>query len=109
MLLAQGAVAAGAVVHHIKRGGISQVRFDTETKLSPLAPDDTAKPETLALISAICEAGLTAGCSVQSFDWRSLQLVQREAPETRTTCATAQQCWLDKVSPASTAPDAPAP
>lgn len=95
----------------VKSAGNSVVQFDIETKLSPLAPDDTATPETLAraLISAIREAGLTARCTVQSFDWRTLQLVQREAPEIRTAYLTAQQPWLDNVSPAAAAPDAPSP
>ena len=95
----------------VQRAGNRQVRFDIETKLSPLAPDDTATPEVLAraLISAIREAGLATRCTVQSFDWRTLQIVQREAPEIRTAYLTAQQRWLDNVSPLATAPDAPSP
>ena len=95
----------------VQRAGNQQVRFDIETKLSPLAPADTATPEILAraLISAIREAGLTSRCTVQSFDWRTLQIVQREAPEIRTAYLTAQQPGLDNLRPPADAPDAASP
>jgi glycerophosphoryl diester phosphodiesterase len=83
----------------VRRSGNTEVRFDIETKLSPLAPDDTLPPEAFArtLITAIREAGMAARCSVQSFDWRTLQVVQREAPEITTVYLTAQQRWMDTI------------
>lgn len=83
-----------------RRAGNEAVRFSIETKLSPLAPDDTPAPEPFAraLVGAIREAGLAARCTVQSFDWRTLQVVQREAPEIATVYLTAQQRWLDNVA-----------
>ena len=35
--------------------------------------------------------------SILSFDWRTLQIVQREAPEIATVYLTAQQRWLDNI------------
>ena len=85
----------------VQHSGNTAVRFDIETKLSPLAPDDTASPEALtrALVAEIRSAGLAARCTIQSFDWRSLQWVQREAPEIATAYLTARQRWLDNVAP----------
>jgi glycerophosphoryl diester phosphodiesterase len=39
--------------------------------------------------------------SIQSFDWRTLKIVQAEAPEIPTVYLTAQQKWLDNVAPGS--------
>ena len=84
----------------VQRSGNSAVRFDIETKISPLAPGDTATPEVMAraLIGEIRRAGLADRCTIQSFDWRTLQVVQREAPEIATAYLTAQQSWLNNVA-----------
>ena len=68
------------------KAGNSAVRFNIETKLSPLAPAETLDPETFAraLVDEIRAAGAAARTSVQSFDWRTLQVVQRDAPEIAT-------------------------
>lgn len=66
----------------VKALGANTVRFNIETKLDPREPDSTASPEamTQALLKVIREAGMTARVSIQSFDWRSLQLVQQLQP-----------------------------
>lgn len=66
----------------VRRSGNTQVRFAIETKISPLAPQHTLAPEpyTKAVLKAIQDAGMAARSSVLSFDWRTLQLVQRDAP-----------------------------
>ena len=89
----------------VKKSGNTEVRLSLETKLSPLAPDDTASPEPFAraLIAAVRAAGLAQRTIVQSFDWRTLKVVQREAPEITTACLTAQQRWLDNVAAGSEA------
>ena len=83
----------------VKKSGNTSVRFALETKLTPMAPDDTMAPEPFAraLIKAIREAGMAERSQVLSFDWRTLQIVQREAPEIATVYLTAQQRWLDNV------------
>ena len=83
----------------VKRAGDPKLRLALETKLNPNAPDDTAAPEPFAraLIAAVRDAGLASRTSILSFDWRTLQLIQREAPEIPTVYLTARQRWLDNV------------
>jgi glycerophosphoryl diester phosphodiesterase len=83
----------------VKRAGNPQLRLALETKLNPNAPDDTAAPEPFAraLVAAVRDAGLATRTSILSFDWRTLQIIQREAPEIPTVYLTARQRWLDNV------------
>ena len=83
----------------VKRAGDPKLRLALETKLNPLAPDDTAAPEPFAraLVAAVRDAGLATRTSILSFDWRTLQVIQREAPEIPTVYLTARQRWLDNV------------
>ena len=92
----------------VRRSGNEIVRFDIETKVSPLAPADTLAPEPFAraLIAAIREAGMASRSTIQSFDRRTLQLVQREAPDIATVYLSAQQPWLDNIG-AGSATDSP--
>lgn len=59
------------------------VHFNIETKIVPEAPDETLPPQAFAeaLLLAIRKAGVAHRTTVQSFDWRTLQVVEREAPE----------------------------
>lgn len=90
----------------VKRAGNPALRLALETKLNPLAPDDTAAPEPFAraLVAAVRDAGLASRVSILSFDWRTLQLIQREAPEVTTVYLTARQRWLDNVGPGPASP-----
>jgi glycerophosphoryl diester phosphodiesterase len=74
----------------VRKAGAGAVRFNVETKISPLAADDTADPESFAtaLVAALHETGLAGRASIQSFDWRTLKVVQRIAPEIPTVCLT---------------------
>jgi len=76
-----------------------EVRFNIETKLSPLEPDETVGPEEFAraLIKVVRENGMAARTTVQSFDWRTLAVVQKEAPEIQTSYLTSQQQSLDNI------------
>lgn len=69
-----------------RRAHNDEVRFNIETKLSPLAPEETAGPEEFAraLIAAVRAAGVERRTIIQSFDWRTLAIAQREAPEIAT-------------------------
>jgi glycerophosphoryl diester phosphodiesterase len=62
------------------------VRFNIETKLLPSHPDETVGPETFAraLVAEIGEAGLEPRTTIQSFDYRTLKIVEREAPAIQT-------------------------
>lgn len=75
-----------------RRAGNHTVRFNIETKLSPQAPDETLPPEAYAraLVAEIRNAGMGARATIQSFDWRTLAVVQAEAPEIATVHLTAQ-------------------
>lgn len=77
----------------------ADVRFNIETKINPLKPANTADPEAFvtALLLAVEKSGLKQQVTIQSFDWRTLQLVQERAPELDTVYLTAQQNWLDNV------------
>lgn len=76
-----------------EKRGARDVRFNIETKISPNAPNETIAPEPFvrALIAEIRKAGLTSRATIQSFDWRTLQITQREAPEIVTVYLTSQQ------------------
>jgi glycerophosphoryl diester phosphodiesterase len=69
------------------------VRFNIETKLVPQAPDETLPPEAFAraLIAEVRKAGVAARTTIQSFDFRTLAIVQREAPEISTAYLTSGQ------------------
>ena len=73
-----------------RRSGAEHVRFNAETKLTPGSGAETADPETFAatVAAAVRAAGLTARVSVQSFDWRTLMVLRRIAPEIERVCLT---------------------
>jgi glycerophosphoryl diester phosphodiesterase len=83
----------------VKRSGNKDVQFDIETKVFPLAPEDTLPPDVFArrLIKEIRAAGMAERTMIQSFDWRTLQVVRKEAPEIRTVYLTAQNRFLDNI------------
>ena len=83
----------------VKRSGNGKVRFAIETKLTPDKPEETPAPEPFAraVVSEIRKAGMERRSSILSFDWRTLQVVQRIAPELPTVYLSAQQRWLDNI------------
>jgi glycerophosphoryl diester phosphodiesterase len=50
-----------------------------------------------ALIALIRAEQLEARVTIQSFDWRTLQVVQQEAPQIATVYLTVQQSWQDNI------------
>jgi glycerophosphoryl diester phosphodiesterase len=76
----------------VRKAGNAHVRFNIETKLSPAAPDETLAPGPFAraLIKEIRAAGMASRTSVQSFDWRTLHVVEQEAPEIPTVYLTGR-------------------
>ena len=91
--------ALSALFDLAKQRGANDVRFNIETKLSPNAASETLPPEPFvrALIAAIRKAGLTSRATIQSFDWRTLQIAQKEAPEIVTVHLSSQQGAGDTV------------
>lgn len=71
----------------------AKVRFNIETKLSPEAPHETLAPEPFAraLIAEVRKAGVEKRTTIQSFDFRTLKVVEREAPEIATAYLTSKR------------------
>jgi len=86
--------------------GANDVQFDIETKVFPHRPNDTVTPEVFVdtLVAAIRAAGMTKRVMIQSFDWRTLALVQRLEPALRTAYLTIEsRNWDNARDPAWTA------
>lgn len=83
----------------VKRAGADHIRFNIETKITPTSGADTPDPDTFAaaLAGAIRQAGLTARASVQSFDWRTLVVMKRIAPQIERVCLTIEAPDEDNV------------
>jgi glycerophosphoryl diester phosphodiesterase len=75
------------------------VRFNIETKISPLHPERTVVPDVFAkaLIKVIQNNKLSHRTVVQSFDWRTLAVVQVEAPKIKTVYLSAQQSFTNNI------------
>ncbi len=88
---------------------VRAIRFNIETKLSPLAPHETAAPERFVelLLNDIRAAQLEERVTLQSFDWRTLQIAQRLAPHIATVYLSAQQpsfATIDATQPSVASP-----
>lgn len=83
----------------VRRAGNDRVRFAIETKVSPLKPDASPAPERLAaaLVKEIQAHGLINRVQILSFDWRSLQYVQKLGLGIPTVYITAQLPELDNL------------
>ncbi len=89
-----------ALFDRVKLLGAGQVRFNIETKLHPEMPGDTASPEamTAALLQVVRDAGMLTRISIQSFDWRTLQIVQRLAPAVPTVYLSVQSASSNNIT-----------
>lgn len=83
----------------VKQSGNTRVKFNIETKLSPMARAETVGPQVFVekLLAVIRDNGMAGRVTIQSFDWRTLQISQRLAPEIPTVYLTAQQKWMDNI------------
>lgn len=92
----------------VKAQGHSQVKFAIETKITPQRPDQTPEPERFVqlLLQEIREHGMSERVQILSFDWRTLQLVQKLAPGMPTVYITAQLPTLDNLGIKSGQPSA---
>jgi len=77
----------------VRRSGDSQVRFNIETKIDPNHPEESPDPQRFvtALLDLAQTQKMTDRVMVQSFDWRTLQLVQQQAPRVPTVYLTQQK------------------
>jgi len=85
--------ALAEVFDQVRRSGNSQVRFNIETKLSPLFPEEAPQPAEFvtALLACIAAAKVMDRVTIQSFDWRVLRLVRAQAPAAAVSYLTTQQ------------------
>ncbi|MBL8379859.1 MAG: glycerophosphodiester phosphodiesterase [Burkholderiales bacterium] len=77
----------------VQAAGHDRVRFNIETKLTPARPGDTAGAAamTAALLAVIHAHGMQRRVTIQSFDWRTLALVQADAPGIPTAYLSAER------------------
>ena len=84
----------------VRQSGNERVRFNIETKISPFERDATPGPEAFvdALLSVITAEKMRSRVTIQSFDWRTLKIVQQRAPDIPTVYLSAQQKFLDTIN-----------
>ena len=83
----------------VRKAGNEAVRFNIETKVFPLEPGMTTTAEDFArkLVAAIRAGGMASRAAIQSFDWRTLQIVQKDAPEIPTVYLTVEKGFMDSI------------
>lgn len=76
----------------VNKLGANNIQFDMETKIDPHQPDDTLSPQDFVdtMLTVIREYGMTRRVMVQSFDWRTLELLHRVEPGLRTMYLTIE-------------------
>ncbi|MGY3030855.1 glycerophosphoryl diester phosphodiesterase [Bradyrhizobium sp. USDA 4354] len=77
----------------VRKSGNTQVHFNIETKIDPNHPDEAPDPQAFVvkLLGVIETEGFSDRVMVQSFDWRTLLLVQQQAPNIPTVYLTLQR------------------
>jgi glycerophosphoryl diester phosphodiesterase len=77
----------------VRKSGNTNVRFNIETKIDPNRPDETLDPQGFVskLLGLIEAEKFSDRVVIQSFDWRTLQLVQHQAPKIPTVYLTLQR------------------
>lgn len=88
-----------ALFERVKALGATHVRFNIETKINPTQPDDTVNPERMVrtLLNVVRDAGMLGRVTIQSFDWRTLQIVQGFEPSVPTAYLSIQTANTDNI------------
>lgn len=91
-----------------RRRGDRWVRFNIEVKTDPAKPEETLPPDAFAraLVDEVRRAGMASRTTIQSFDWRALQVVQAIAPDIPTVYLTAQARTYNTIEGENGAPTA---
>jgi glycerophosphoryl diester phosphodiesterase len=89
-----------ALFAEVKKRRGEHLRFNIETKLTPDGAGLTPQPAPYvqALLEVVRGHGMASRVTIQSFDWRTLAIVQRVAPEIPTVALTARQKFLDNIA-----------
>jgi glycerophosphoryl diester phosphodiesterase len=90
----------------VRKSGNDHVRLNIETKIDPNHPDESPDPARfVTLVLGLLQAeNFSDRVTIQSFDWRTLQLVQKLAPRIPTVYLSQQAgfaptVFRDKASP----------
>jgi glycerophosphoryl diester phosphodiesterase len=90
----------------VRRSGDQHVRLNIETKIDPTHPEESLDPQSFVtdVLDLLRREHFTDRVMIESFDWRTLLLVQKQAPEIPTVYLTQVQqpeenIYLDKASP----------
>lgn len=77
----------------LERYRTGSVRFNIELKLLAEAADETLAPAPFAraVMAVVRKAGMEPRCTLQSFDWRAVKVVEREAPGIATAYLTERE------------------
>lgn len=81
-----------ALFKRVKELGADKVQFAIETKIHPDRPNETVGPEEFVdrILAVVREAGMLDRVRILSFDWRTLQLVQKIEPSIKTVYITIE-------------------
>ena len=76
----------------VRRSGDSHVRLNIETKIHPAHPEESPDPQhfVAAVLDLLRDEQFSDRVIIQSFDWRTLLLLQRQAPTIPTVYLTQQ-------------------
>jgi glycerophosphoryl diester phosphodiesterase len=76
----------------VRRSGDRHVRLNIETKIDPAHPEESLEPEgfVTAVLELLRKERFSDRVLIQSFDWRTLLLIQQQAPEVPTVYLTQQ-------------------
>ena len=76
----------------VRRSGDSHVRLNIETKIHPAHPQESPDPQQFvaAVLDLLRREQFADRVMIQSFDWRTLLLVQKQAPTIPTVYLTQQ-------------------
>ena len=77
----------------VRRSGDRQVRLNIETKIDPAHPQESKDPQQFvaAVLDLLRREQFADRVMIQSFDWRTLLLVQKQAPTIPTVYLTQQR------------------
>src|ERR1700676_1546992 len=77
----------------VRRSGDRHVRLNIETKIDPNHPDESPDPQRFValVLDLLRREDFASRVMIESFDWRTLQLVQRQSPAIPTVYLTQQQ------------------
>jgi glycerophosphoryl diester phosphodiesterase len=84
----------------LRTPGAAGLRANIEIKMNPRNPDDTPPPDAVvrAVLDVVRAAEAEGRVTIQSFDWRVQQLVQKLAPEIPTAYLSAQRPNFDTIT-----------